>query len=126
MQKHSAGFTLIEVMIALAIVATALPSLMMLVTNQVRGAGFIREKTQAYWIAEDQLTRINLRHKLLPLNKLPETQSGTILVSDAEWFWEMNSESTEIENFKRIDVRVSLNANKNDTLARLAGFIDEQ
>lgn len=122
--KHK-GFTLIEVMIALAIVATALPSFMTLVSSQLQGSGIIREKTQAYWIAEDQLTRLNLRHKLINQLTLPDTENGVVDISGVEWFWEISSQSTEVETFKRIEVRVSLNNEKDNTLALLIGFMNE-
>lgn len=125
MNNKNRGFTLIEVMIALAIVAMALPAFMTLVSSQLRGSGFIREKTQAYWIAEDQLTRLNLRHKLIDQLVLPDTENGVVEVSGVEWFWEINSQDTEVENFKRIDIRVSLNSEKENTLALLSGFMNE-
>lgn len=122
--KHK-GFTLIEVMIALAIVATALPSFMTLVSSQLQGSGIIREKTQAYWIAEDQLTRLHLRHKLINQLTLPDTENGVVDISGVEWFWEISSQDTEVETFKRIEIRVSLNNEKDNTLALLTGFMNE-
>lgn len=54
------GFTLLEAMIALMIVAMALPALITLVLTQLDGSASIRDKTYAYWVAENQLTRVRL------------------------------------------------------------------
>ncbi|UTF58902.1 type II secretion system minor pseudopilin GspI [Gilvimarinus sp. DA14] len=123
--KFARGFTLLEVMVALAIVATALPALMMLITSQLQGAGFNREKTQAYWIAENQLTRIKMRKELVEQYTIPDTENGNIERGGVRWYWELESEDTEVEGFLRLDVRVALDANKDNTLATLSGFINE-
>lgn len=124
MKRHG-GFTLIEVMVALAIVATALPALMMLITSQLQGAGITRDKTQAFWIAQNQLTRLTLRDQLLEQYTLPDTESGTVERNGVLWYWELTSQDTDVEGFKRLDIRVTLNDQKDDTLATLTGFIDE-
>lgn len=119
------GFTLIEVMVALAIVATALPALMMLITSQLQGAGFTREKTQAFWIAENQLTRLQMRHQLVANVNLPDTQNGELERGGQTWYWELVTQDTEVEDFKRLDIQVALAENKDEFLATLTGFVSE-
>lgn len=123
--RKSRGFTLIEVMVALAIVATALPALMMLITSQLQGSGVIREKTQAFWIAENQLTQVQMRRALLEQYTLPDSENGELTLGGQTWYWELESQETEVEKFKRLDIRVALAANKDDFLASLTGFISE-
>ncbi|MDO3388725.1 type II secretion system minor pseudopilin GspI [Gilvimarinus sp. SDUM040013] len=122
---RSRGFTLIEVMVALAIVATALPALMMLITSQLQGAGITREKTQAYWIAENQLARLTLRDRLVEQFSIPDSVNGTVERDGVRWYWELTSQQTEVEGFRRLDLTVALDAQKEDTLASLTGFINE-
>lgn len=119
------GFTLIEVMVALAIVATALPALMMLITSQLQGAGITREKTQAFWIAENQLTRLQMRRNLIDNFTLPDTQNGELERGGQTWYWELETQDTEVEDFKRLDIRVALADDKESYLATLTGFISE-
>lgn len=109
--KHSAGFTLIEVMIALAIVATALPALILLVMAQLNGAAHIREKTYAMWIAENELTRLNLLNNKLyfPTYKLPEKDSGSTQMMGLQWQWEVEtSPNEELPILIKVDIGIKL------------------
>jgi general secretion pathway protein I len=86
----AAGFTLVEVMIALVIVATALPALVMLVSAQVNGAAHVREKTYAMWVAENELTRINMLNNktYFPSYKMDEKDSGSLAMMGLQWQWQ--------------------------------------
>jgi len=119
------GFTLIEVMVALVVVALALPALLTLVMTQLDGTGMIREKTEAFWVAENEMTRLQLQHKLLPDFSLPETANGEISLSGQNWYWRMDTEATEVEEFLRVEISVAPSENREAVLARLAGFIHE-
>ena len=54
------GFTLVEVLVALVIVAMALAALMITVSSTARTSGYLRDKTVAQWIALNRLTEVRL------------------------------------------------------------------
>ncbi|MFT5335623.1 MAG: general secretion pathway protein I, partial [Halioglobus sp.] len=56
----SKGFTLIEVMVALAVVAVALPALMLTLNQQIDGTAYIRDKSLANIVAANKLEEIRL------------------------------------------------------------------
>jgi general secretion pathway protein I len=124
------GFTLLEVMVALLVVAVALPAMMILIMTQLDGAANIREKTYAHWVADNEMTRIRLRQQYFPGEHLSETESGVVDMVGVQWRWELTTEETEIEKFFRLDMSVSRtngvgDKTKNDALARISGFIGE-
>jgi general secretion pathway protein I len=55
----SKGFTLIEVLIALAIFAVAVASLSGAMQNNVRNAGYLKDKTIANWIANNKMVELH-------------------------------------------------------------------
>lgn len=140
------GFTLIEVMVALAVVAIALPAMLTLVMTQLDGTVAIREKTLAFWVAENEMTRIRLQQRQFEGLKLPEQSSGNLVMGGMQWYWEMTTEKTDgaVENFYRIEIAVysggavtagsgsnsaSSTARRNranrEPMARLAGFLSD-
>lgn len=119
------GFTLIEVMVALTIIAVALPALMNLISAQAQGTMAIREKTLAYWIAENELTRLKLMQRFNPDETLPDRDEGTLDMTNLTWHWQLETEATEVEGFYRLDMEVSLDEHRDYTLAQLTGFIDD-
>jgi general secretion pathway protein I len=110
------GFTLLEAMIALLIVAMALPALLSLVMAQLDGSASIRDKTYAYWVAENELTRIRLmqQQKLqqkLPSFQLPERDVGVTELAGLRWQWQLQTfemDSLPVKGFKRIEIEVRL------------------
>lgn len=114
--RQQAGFTLLEAMVALMIVAMALPALVTLVMTQLDGSAAIRDKTYAYWVAENQLARIRLlqQQKMqnrLPDYKLPEKDSGTVDMAGLRWQWQQKTIAMDTlpePGFKRIEISVRL------------------
>ena len=104
--KHNhGGFTLIEVLVAMAIVAVALPALMSLILQQIHSTRELRDQTAAYWLAENQLRRLRLQHQLTgaALNA-PVSDKAEML--DTTWYWRIEPEKTLLQMI-RIEITVS-------------------
>ena len=97
------GFTLVEVMVALAIVAIALPALLMALYQQIDDTAYLRDKTLAYLVAENK----NLHYEMKP-NLSAGKDSGLASMADRDWYWWVETKATEVENFFRVDITVSL------------------
>lgn len=121
-KRKGRGFTLIEVMVALAVVAMALPALVSLVMTQLDGTAAMRERTQAFWVAENEMTRLQLQQRLLPDFTLPESASGELDAADRAWYWRMETEATEVDDIRRVEFIVYRNEDRDFPVARLAGF----
>ena len=115
-KRRPGGFTLVETMIALGIAALVLPALVTLVLTQLDGAASVRDRTYAYWVAENQLTRLKLlqQQKLrgtLNTYKLPEKDVGTVEMLGMRWQWQLKTivmEGLPVKGFKRVEIYVRL------------------
>ena len=124
-RRSIVGFTLIEVMVALVIVAVALPALMISVYRQVDGTAYLRDKSMANWVAVNKMAEIRLISSLNG-RVLEGNHSGTEQLAGRDWYWWARGEKTSVENFYRMSVSVGSEAeNEKNTLITLAGFVEK-
>ena len=116
----SQGFTLIEVLVALAIVAISLSAILASVTQQVNAAQAIRERTFASWVALNKLAELRLS------SEMPDVGEDEDEVRYAEVDWKLTTTVSEtgVENLRRVDVRVSYAAS-GDFVQAMTGFVGE-
>ncbi len=106
--KTNRGFTLVEVMVALALVAIALPALLINAMQQLDGTAYVRDKSIAQWVALNKMTELRLinRHS----GKIPKTkQSGRENMAGRDWYWSVRSkrfEQEELPDMYGIEVTV--------------------
>ena len=117
------GFTLVEVMVALAIVAIALPALLMALYQQIDDTAYLRDKTLAYMVAENKLAEIRLvigSTRNLSAGK----DSGLASMADRDWYWWVETKAPEVEKFFRVDITVSLDEEQQEQpLYTLSAFM---
>lgn len=110
---RESGFTLVEVMVALAIVAITLPALLMALYQQVDNAGYLRDKTLAEMIAVDKLSEMRL--VVASTRELNAGEdSGVATFADRDWYWWLETIPTEVATFYRIEIRVALNEERRE------------
>jgi general secretion pathway protein I len=117
----SRGFTLVEVLVALTVVALGLTALMVAVSGTARTSGYLRDKTIAQWIALNRLTQVRLM-----VNKLGDNQdTGQLDFAGRKWHYDTRYFDTQFQSMKRVEVRVYLgDANtKSNPIARSTGFM---
>ncbi len=120
MRSSVRGFTLIEVLIALAIVAVALPALMLRVQSVSDNAGYIEVKTYAYWVAQNKMEEIQLDFRIK--GSFPKTvKHDKVEFGGKEWYWKVESEPTATEGLYQLTV--SVGNDEDDILASYASFI---
>ncbi len=102
------GFTLIEVLIALAIMSIALTALLLTTAETVKGTQRLRDKTLAHITTMQALTLIQL--DLAPLEKNQEiTQQITLF--GHPWFWHAKATATALKSVERIEITASPHEN---------------
>ena len=118
--ERIAGFTLVEVMVALAIAGLSLAAVAASISQMVDAAYAMQERTYASWIAQNRITELRLA------NVLPEvsTTSGEVEFAALEWAWRATISETGVENLFRVDVEVS-HAGSDAIIRTVTGFIGE-
>jgi len=117
------GFTLVEVMVALAIVAIALPALMFTLYQQVDGTAYLRDKSQAQLVAANKLTEIRILAKANG-SLLSGRENGQAKMADRQWYWWVESTATEVPEFYRVAISVGLEEEQPDqTLHTLVAYL---
>ena len=100
------AFTLVEVMVALAVVAVAVPALLLTLSQQLDGTRYLQDRIQAQWIAANRLAEL----RLVAAAK-GTLQTGLITGSEEMagriWYWWSESEGTQVPGFFRYEVTVS-------------------
>ena len=114
-----AGFTLIEVMVALAIVSIALLSALRAAGQGTNNVGELRSRLFAGWVAENLLAEHRARGDWLPLG----IQRGTARQGGVDLVWREEVIATPNASFRRVDVRVFATAEESHSLAQLTGFV---
>lgn len=114
------GFTLVEVLVALAVVGIAMLALMSSAGHYTRQSAELRDRMIAGWVASDRLTRYRISRSF------PEASVDTGRVEQAgeDWIWTAVITPTPGEDdLRRIDVTVAHAANPEATVVLLTGFV---
>jgi general secretion pathway protein I len=119
--RRAGGFTLVEVLVALMIVAMGLAALMIAVSGTARTSGYLRDKTLAQWMALNRLSEVRLN-----LNKFGQnTDTGELKFANRTWHYDTRYYDTSVTTMKRIVVRVYAGdaKTKGNPLAESTGFV---
>ncbi len=117
----SRGFTLVEVLVALTVVAIGLTALMVAVSGTARTSGYLRDKTIGQWIALNRLAQVRLM-----VNKLGDTgDTGELDFANRKWHYDTRYFDTSFPSMKRVVVRVYPGdaKTKGNPIAESTGFL---
>ncbi len=117
---RSRAFTLVEVMVALAIIALSLTAVASKMGRMIDTSNAMRERTYASWIAQNKIAELRLA------NVVPEVTatSGEVEYANNTWDWRAVVSESGIENLYRVDVSISYAGNDN-VIRTVTGFIGE-
>lgn len=118
------GFTLVEVMVALAIVALALPALLVALSRQVDATGYLRDKSLAQMVAANKLAELRILSRARE-SLLEGSDSGVSEMAGRDWHWWLESQPTEVPAFYRVEIDVALDEqDRSAPLFTLVAFLN--
>lgn len=113
------GFTLIEVLFALAIFATAGLAVMRTVTEHIRAVSMLEDLTFASYVAANQLVLLQLETDWPPA----EQSRGEVEMANRLWQWQQRVSRVEDDDLRQVEVTVTLAEQPEDVLYRLITFV---
>lgn len=113
------GFTLLEVLVALAVLALALGAILKAGADNAAAAAYLRDKTFAHWVAVDRITELRLE----PAWPSTGRRSGEVEFGDRRWHWESVVADTFDDTVRRVEVSVALPDDEDHPLVTRIGFL---
>lgn len=124
--RHARGFTLLEVLVALAIFAVVAASVLSASARSLKTAARLEDKTFASWLADNRLQEMQLADT--PPGEGRE--QGETTYAGRRWLWESEVQATSEPEMLRITVRVAPRPERglqgkieDNALATLSGFV---
>lgn len=118
-RRSGAGFTLVEVLVALAIVAVALLAALRAAGMATTSMQELRGRLLAGWVADNRLAEHRARGAWLPLG----SQAGQADQGGIGFRWREEVIATPNPAFRRVDIFVEATASPDRRLAHVTGFV---
>lgn len=96
------GFTLIEVLVALAIVTIGMAAVMSALNSSASTLTYLRDKSFSQWVAENKIANTRISGAAPSVGN----SSGDVDFAGRSWHWRMEVVATEIPGMVRMDVHV--------------------
>jgi general secretion pathway protein I len=100
--RGTSGFTLIEVLVALAIVAIGMAAVLEALTSSANTAIYLQDKTLAEWVALNRIETVRLTGTIPTAG----TSNDTIDYAGQSWEWQQKVTDTQIQGMVQIEVDV--------------------
>lgn len=113
------GFTLLEVLIALAILAIGLAAAMRAIGVATNSSFELKQRLLAQWVAQNRAAELRAR-SLWPD---PGISEGEAEQAGQRFTWQQNVSATPNPAFRRVEVKVVLHGNLSHSLATLVTYV---
>jgi general secretion pathway protein I len=117
--ERTAGFTLVEVLVALAILAIALAAAMRTLHLTTDSAQETKLRLLATWVAQNQLAESTAKHEF----PAPGISNGNLEYAGVKFAWQHNISGTPNAAFRKLEIRVTKPDDTAHALAQLTGYL---
>jgi general secretion pathway protein I len=123
--KKNKGFTLLEVLVALAVFAVAAIALMRVSESQLQLSARLEDKTFAHWVALNMVSEMQANQDWPDLGE----QTGKVAMAGRDWKIIVKTLATPMSRVRRIEVTVGLApqdfTQNMEAITLLSGFIEQ-
>jgi general secretion pathway protein I len=113
------GFTLIEVMLAMAVFAIAGVALLGVADNNYRHISHLEEQMFANWVASNQLVEVSLDQTWPPKNN----RKGKVEMAGRTWYWQQKVVKTANKELRELTMEIRLNEDDELVSASLMTYL---
>lgn len=116
-KKNQKAFTLLEVLVALAVLTMGLGTVIKVAGTQASQLSHLKNKTLAIWVANNKANEIQI-------GQWPKTgsSSGHEFMGNQEWRWKVKVSNTADKDLRRLDIDVSKANEEGETVVRFISF----
>ena len=119
-RTESRGFTLIEVVVAMAILGIGMLAVFKTIGDTVHNVDELRDRSFAEWIADNRLTEIRISGEMPSVDET----AGEVEFAGRQWHWLTKVSQTQVQGLRRVDVSVRRDADpENSSIVTLSGFV---
>lgn len=119
-RRGSAGFTLIEVMVALVVAALGMMAVHKMLNDYASTAVEVEQRTLASWIATNKLTELSIGPTWPSLGDYDED----VEFAGRQWRCEIEVSETPVTNLRRVDVSVRLSSDPERVIHTVSALIE--
>lgn len=116
--KLESGFTLIEVMVALTIIAISLGAVLSSSGSQASSVTYLKEKTLAHWVAVNELTQIRISREFPDVGD----EKGFTTMANHDWYWVRTTKKTEDKDALEVTFTIYADEDYEQNLTSLIGY----
>lgn len=118
-----AGFTLMEVLVAVAVIAIALTALIHSSAENTVNAAYLRDKTFAHWVAMNKLAELRAQSAWGTGEQKGSSPMGGTARTPRKWPWQVKISKTPNTNIEQVEITVYNPENDKVRLDRIVGFL---
>lgn len=115
----SRGFTLLEVLVALTVIAVALGALVKASSSETASTAYLKEKTIAHFVAMNAMNRLLLEKEWPSVGKSTDSTE----MAKHEWYWQREVVKTPSDETRQVIFRVYRDEAMLDQATRLIGYV---
>lgn len=121
-RNNPSGFTLFEILIALAVLSLVSLAALKASGNAVNNLLHLKKRTMAHWVAMNKNAEMELAGTWSEVDK----GEGTEEMADTRWYWSITGHQTPDQNFRRTEIAVWQDSKKGEPITTLTAYLKER